>query len=427
MRKDHDRGNGGEAMIVVGMAGIALLAVVLALWPLWARAPGGGPRRRALNVAGYEGRLAEIDAELAAGTLTPEAAQALRDEAAARLLADTGTDAAPAPATRSVSARSRGLALGAAAFIVGVSVLGYWFGDSRQQAAWIAEARADPQAAQRLAVDSMVQRLEARLQNQPGDAEGWAMLGRSYVVMGRHAEAAAAYERANRLVAAAPRADWLADEAEVRTLLQGHDFRGLPRQLFERALAIEPEQPKALWYAGLAAAQAGDYAVAVERWIELRAGDLPEEFRAVLDERLQELGVLAGVDAPSLPPLAPAAPASSVPGAAQLVLDLELADGLGVAASDTLFVIARRPDASGPPLAVRRLGAAALPLRVTLDDSHAMAPGMNLSAAERWEVVARISRSGAPQAQSGDLEGRVVVDAAQARTPIRLRIEQRIP
>jgi cytochrome c-type biogenesis protein CcmH len=414
-------------MSVVWMSGIALLAVVLTLWPLWARSPGSGPRRRALNVVGYEGRLAEIEAELAAGTLTPEGAQALRDEAAARLLADTGADAEPSVSLSSATPRSWALALGATAFIVAVTVLAYWYGDSRQQAAWIAESRADPQAAQRLAVDSMVQRLESRLQDEPGDAEGWAMLGRSYVVMGRQEEAAAAYERANRLVAAAPRADWLADEAEVRTLLQGHDLRGLPRQLFERALAIEPEQPKALWYAGLAAAQAGDYAVAVERWVALRAGDLPDDFRAVLDERLKELVALAGVDAPSMPATPQAEPAGAPAGAPQLVLQLEVAEGLDVAASDTLFVIARRPDAPGPPLAVRRMGAAALPLQVTLDDSHAMAPGMNLSAADRWEVVARISRSGTPQAQSGDLEGRIVVDAMQARAPIRLTIERRVP
>jgi cytochrome c-type biogenesis protein CcmH len=413
-------------MSVVWMIGIALLAVVLTLWPLWARSPGGGPRRRALNVVGYEGRLAEIDAELAAGTLTAEAAQALREEAAARLLTDVGDEAEPAAEAGAVGRRSWGLPVVAGVFIAAVSGLGYYFGDSRQQAAWIAESRADPQAAQRLAVDSMVQRLQSRLQKEPDDAEGWAMLGRSYVVMGRYADAAGAYERANRLAVAAPRADWLADEAEVRTMLQGHDFRGLPRQLFERALAIEPEQPKALWYAGLAAAQAGDYAVAVERWLVLRAGDLPDDFREVLNDRLQELAQLAGVDAPSAPQAAGPAPTASA-GAPQLVLDLEVAGELKVAASDTLFVIARRPDAAGPPLAVRRMGAAALPLQVTLDDSHAMAPGMNLSAADRWEVVARVSRSGTPQAQPGDLEGSIVVDATQARAPIRLRIDRRVP
>ncbi len=414
-------------MSVMWMAAIALLAVVLALWPLWARAPARGPRRRALNVAGYEGRLIEIDAELAAGTLTAEAAQALRDEAAARLLVDAGADSEPDGASSSDAGRSWGLLAVAAALIVAITGLGYFFGDSRQQAAWIAESRKDPQAAQRLAVESMVQRLETRLQKEADDAEGWAMLGRSYVVMGRYAEAAGAYERANRLSAAAPRADWLADEAETRTMLQGHDFRGLPRQLFERALAIEPEQPKALWYAGLAAAQAGDYGGAVERWAVLRGGDLPDEFRKVLDERLLELTRLAGVEAPATASAPSAAPSAAASGAPQLLLDLEVAGELSVAASDTLFVIARRPDAAGPPLAVRRMGASALPLQVMLDDSHAMAPGMNLSAADRWEVVARVSRSGTPQAQSGDLEGRVVVDAAQARAPIRLRIDRRVP
>ena len=60
-------------------------------------------------------------------------------------------------------------------------------------------------------------------------------------------------------------------------------------------------------------------------------------------------------------------------------------------ASDTLFVIARRPDAGGPPLAVKRLSATDLPMTVTLDDSNAMAPQFKLSSADRWDVIARVS------------------------------------
>lgn len=408
-------------MIWLGMAGIAVLAVALTLWPLWAGSAGSGVRRRALNVASYRTRMAEIDAEIEAGTVEAESAQALRDETAARLLTDAAPDDA-ALESAIPERRSWVLALAGATIIVAVSGIGYYFADSRQIAGWIAEAERDPAAGQQLAVDSMVQRLEQRLVREPDDAEGWAMLGRSYSVQGRYADAVPAYERANRLTSAAPVADWLADEAEVRIMVQEErSLQGLPRQLFERALAVDPGHAKALWYAGLAAAQAGDYGVALDRWLALRSGDLPDDFRGVLEARLPELARLAGRELPALAPTSAAGP--------RLVIDVALDPALAgeVAAGDTLFVLARRPDAAGPPLAVRRMTAAELPLQVTLDDSNAMAPAFKLSTAERWEVVARISRGGTPQAQPGDLEGTVLVDKDQAAQPISLKIDRRLP
>ncbi|HEY1077348.1 MAG TPA: c-type cytochrome biogenesis protein CcmI [Fontimonas sp.] len=442
-------------MTVVLMAGIALLAIGLALWPLWARAPRQGLQRRALNVEGYRTRLQELEIEQQVGTITAEAAEPLREEAAVRLLADAdGASSEREPAAE--SPRAWALFAAGAVLIVAVSVSGYLLSGSRQQADWIAQAASDPQAAQKLAIDSMVQRLETRLAAEPNDAEGWAMLGRSYYVTGRLADSAGAYERANRLKSASPDPDLLADEGEVRVLLQEHDLRGLPKELFERALAIDPGNPKALWYGGLAAAQAGNYSLAVDRWLILRQGDLPDNFRASLDERLKELAQLAGREV-QLDPVAPTAPldhaalvaaaeaaqadadggqadpaaeGAAMPAAGGLLLEVSVDPTLAgsVGASDTLFVVARRPDAPGPPLAVQRLGARSLPAQVTLDDSNAMAPNIKLSSADRWDVIARISRSGTAQAQSGDLEGRLQVTREQAQQgPIKLVISRRVP
>lgn len=413
-------------MTLFWMGAIAVLAVALSLRPLWSRrdAGAGDLQRRALNVASYRSRLAEIETEVAVGTIAGDAAESIRQEAAARLLDDAGSDAAqPAPAAP--APRSWRLAAVGAALIAGFSGVGYWFGNSREVAGWIAEADRNPEAAQQLAVGAMVRRLETRLEKTPEDAAGWAMLGRSYYVMARYADSAGAYERANRLTAAAPNADWLADEGEVRTALDGQDLQGLPRQLFERAIAVDPKQPKALWYAGLAAAQGGDYGTAIDRWLALRDTELPDDFRSTLESHLKELAQLAGRELPT----ATAQPQPVAAAALQLTLQVDLDEALAgdVAASDTLFVVARRPDAGGPPLAVKRLSATDLPMTVTLDDSNAMAPQFKLSSADRWDVIARISRSGTPQAQSGDLEGRIVVSREDATAPVRLRIDRRVP
>jgi cytochrome c-type biogenesis protein CcmH len=70
-----------------------------------------------------------------------------------------------------------------------------------------------------------------------------------------------------------------------------------------------------------------------------------------------------------------------------------------------LFVLARDPSAGGPPLAVQRHSSNDLPLTVELSERDAMMPTRTIAGVARVEVVARLSRSGTPQAQSGDFYG----------------------
>ena len=56
-----------------------------------------------------------------------------------------------------------------------------------------------------------------------------------------------------------------------------------------------------------------------------------------------------------------------------------------------------------------------LPLEFALDDSMAMAPGMRLSAYARVVVGARVSKSGQPTPQAGDLQGLSAPVASDAR------------
>lgn len=56
-----------------------------------------------------------------------------------------------------------------------------------------------------------------------------------------------------------------------------------------------------------------------------------------------------------------------------------------------------------------------LPLQFTLDDSMAMQPQAKLSAFEQVVVVARVSKSGNPIAQPGDLQGATGIVKAGAQ------------
>ena len=274
----------------------------------------------------------------------------------------------------------------------------------------------------------MVAQLEARLQTEPDNAQGWAMLGRSYFVMERYTDSAAAYARANDLTEDREAA-FLTGEGEALAMARDRDLLGRPQQRFEAALKLAPDDGKALWYAALASAQAGDHALAQSRFERLLGLELPESVRAAVLARLDELRTLQGIaPAPatdSLAASAPESPPSAMPG---LVLEVSLDPALAaqVPPEAVLFVFAKAAGGPPMPLAVQRLSGARLPLTVRLDDSMGMTPAMKLSQFERWVVTARLSKTGGAQAQPGDLQGSIELGREALGTPQALRIGERV-
>ena len=417
----------------LSMAAIAVLAAAWMSRPFWRRGSEALLRRRAANVAVYRTRLAELEAEVEAQLIEPATAQQIRDELGARLVQDAdlpAEGAAPATATRRWTAVGLLMLL-----LLGFSALGYWQQGSWRTQQMIETAQRDPQAGQQLAIEDMIQRLAERLQQQPDDIDGWAMLGRSYFMLNRYAEAAQAYGEANRR-AAPPDAGLLVGEGESLAMARDRDLTGRPRELFEAALKVEPEMGKALWYAGMAAAQAQDFRSARDHWQRLaRQDQLPPELKQALDQRLAEMAGLLGEAAPvtDTPAVAPGPTAEASPAAAdkpvKLRLRVALSDELAarMPPGSTLFVFAKAAEGPPMPLAVQRLTDARLPVEIILDDSMAMMPQMKLSLFDRWVVTARVSASGGVKAESGDWEGSRPVSRVESAQPIDLRIDRIVP
>ena len=277
-----------------------------------------------------------------------------------------------------------------------------------------APAVADGQPPSPEEIAAMVGRLAERLKERPDDAQGWAMLARSYLVLGRLEEAAQASGRALQLQPDSPQA--LADHADVLAMKNGRTLEGEPMRLIERALELDPDHLKSLALAGAAAFDRGDMARAAQLWDRVAllgppGSDITQQARDGAVEA-RRLAAQAPAGAGAAGPVArsqgttqpAAAPAARVSGRIELAAALKAQ----VRPDDTVYVFARNADTTGGnrmPLAIVRAQVKDLPLPFTLDDSQAMGPGMGLSTATRVVVGARVSRSGQAIPQSGDLEG----------------------
>lgn len=414
----------GTAVLIAVMVVITVLAALNLARPLWTRRDPQAAQRRASNIAAYRQRLIEIDQELAAGLIPADQAQAVRDEAGARLLDDVDHRDLPASpvGNRPVPPRRREAVL--LLLVVAVFSAGYYYSQGTWQQQRLVAGEVQPPPVTAEDVEQMLATLRARLDSAPDDAEGWAMLGRAYFMTRRYPESAQAYAQVNRITQSR-NPDALTGEAEALAMAGNRELSGRPRELFEQALALEPQQPKALWYGGLAAAQAGDTALARQRWTALLQQPLPDELRTVLTEQL------AAIDgsAPALTAAPAISPPSATPPAVRLRVQLLLAQGMlaQVPADAVLMVFARAEQGPPMPVAVYRGAATPLPSEVILDDSMAVMPTMKLSQFDRWIVTARIGRTGQAKAESGDLQGSVVVGRDQAGEPLTLTIDQRIP
>jgi cytochrome c-type biogenesis protein CcmH len=342
------------------------------------------------NVAIYKDQLRELDAELAAGTLTPHDHRRARVELEARLLEDV-----PAVEVERASPGGRRAAWAVALAIPLLAVAVYaLIGTPR---AFNTSHEVEPTAAQ---IEAMVGRLAAKLRENPDDVDGWKLLGRSYTVLGKFPQAVDAYAKAAQR---APRdAQLLVDFADVLAVTRGEKLAGEPERLVERALEIEPNNLKALALAGTAAYERQDYARAAELWgrmLPLVPAD--SEDARMIAGNVDEAKKLAGIGSTAKPAANKEKAHPGVRGTVALAPSL----AKQVKPEDLVFVFARAAEGPPMPLAVLRARAGDLPLSFALDDSMAMAQGLKVSAFPKIVITARVSKSGNAKPAPGDLQG----------------------
>ncbi|MEO8037554.1 MAG: c-type cytochrome biogenesis protein CcmI [Betaproteobacteria bacterium] len=385
-------------MIAFWIAAALFIAVALAflLPPLLRQTPAGSVSGNAANVSVYRDQLVELDNDLERGTISADQHAQAKSELESRVLDDVGTEAVAAPGV-APPRRGRGwivaLTIGVGIPVVAVGLY-QWLGTPAALNPEVRLGMSEAEAAERRKMLDLTAQLAKKMQSRPDDSTGWMMLGRSYLALGKPADAALALGRAALLKPKDAQAQ--ADFAEALAIAGRGPIGEQALEVTKRALALDPNNQKALALAGTAAFEAKDYRNAVAYWERLLAQAPPgSEFARAVEGGIAEAKAAMGsADQP-------AAAGAKVTGR------VELAAALKDKASpnDTVFIFARA--ASGPrmPLAIMRKQVKDLPLAFTLDDSMAMAPGMQLSAFPLVVVGARVSKAGSAMPASGDLEG----------------------
>ncbi len=297
----------------------------------------------------------------------------------------------------------RALAIAAAIAVPALVALTYFTlgGTERLEEQRETAAAGQPHATTQEQIEAMVENLAQRLKAQPDDAEGWAMLARSYGSLGRFGDASSAYARAAALMP--DNARLLADYADALAMSSERSLQGEPEKIIQQALRADPNNIKALMLAGTAAFERSDYQSAIERWqkiLELVPAD--SETARSISASLDEARKLAG-QSPS-----GAQATGRVQGRTGTVsgtVRLDPALKARVADTDVVFIFASAAEGRAPPLAAMRKTVKDLPLTFTLDDSMAMMPDRKLSSAASVVVGARISKSGNATPGPGDLQG----------------------
>jgi cytochrome c-type biogenesis protein CcmH len=262
-----------------------------------------------------------------------------------------------------------------------------------------------------------VKQLEARMAANPQDAEGWQMLGRSYLVTGQAGKAVAAYEKADAIIGGTD-AGLKLDLAEALVLTDDPSLQARAKEIIDATLSADPNNGKALWYSGVMAMRRGDKDTARSAFQRLLEQNPPPQIRQVVTEQLAGLGVqvpvAAGEGAPTMGGTAGAAGAQSPETGVvasgrtlRIAISVDPAVAAKLKPGVPLFVAAREPGIPGPPLAAVRLSSDQLPTTVVLSDANSMVEGRNLSSVDNVEVVAHVALGGTPTVTAGDLVGQV--------------------
>ncbi|VAW54735.1 Cytochrome c heme lyase subunit CcmH [hydrothermal vent metagenome] len=427
-----------------------LVAIGLLVYPLLKARKVSALAYKDSNLKINDEKIQELDVDLAEDRIDQQFYKAAREELDRELLIDIPAESKETAADYYASAAKRhpALALIISVFVPMLALLLYldlgMHNASEESFAANQASITEPAEAQ-LSVEKMTQQLEAKIEKDGGTTEEWIMLGRAHKHMGNNTQAAKAFAVA--LEQDANNAQLMLERAEVLALSNDRKFADEARALVLKAQALEPDNANALWFAGVAEYQYGNYHKAIAHLTKLlpfAAGEedvmksivsiVAKSRQALIDsgEEMPELAEILGIEAMLAEAKAKSETKSEITepvSTARLLVSIDVSEQVKQKfnANDTVFVYAKARQGPRMPLAAQRITLADLPAVVVLDDSMAMAEGMNLSAFDELVISARVSKTGSAIAQSGDFIGQLPVKGEKTNLKLNIVIDTAVP
>lgn len=231
------------------------------------------------KVSVYRSQLADLEADREAGTISEAQFKTAQIDLQRSLLeASEGDLSAP----ENPHKRSWGWPAGIASMVLApVLAIIIYQGYGAGEPGLDPQRPAQPTASSGMDVDmeAAVNALATRLENNPEDPDGWALLGRSLLFLDQPRAAAGAYAQAIRYGGGRD-PDILVSYADLLGSLDGGDLNARALTFVSQALEIEPDHTNALWLAGLAAFRASDYEKTQDYWERLESQLTPDSEEA---------------------------------------------------------------------------------------------------------------------------------------------------
>lgn len=428
---------------------MVIFALAFVFWPSFKSSQDAGIDRQGLVLDLFNEHLAGLDQQKARGEIDEQQYQQLTRELEQSLLEDVPQG--------NVSTGKGGISILIAAGLAlpVVALFFYWsYGaiddveiveirDLYFQQGALAAQTGDSSTP--VALQTLVESLEARLKHRPDNTGNRYLLARSYMQQSLYMKAAAQYIELIQLEEALAAesgearvpANIIGELAQAVFLAAGNQVTPEVKQLTEKALALDPNETTSLGLAGIGAFEQADYPGALRYWgraVQLLgpASNAAMSLRAGMS-RAQQLMSEEGVGKADLSVTnantgSEDDKAHSAPQVTSLGVRVSLSSLVSAAPTDTVFVYARAWQGAKVPLAIARLKVSDLPTSVTLDESMAMAPGMTITSVSQLELVARISASGDPIAKSGDWQASAgPVALTEELEPVVLVVQSKLP
>jgi len=294
-------------LLIVVLVALGLIALGVVVSPLLRRGRGE-VSNAGFDRAVYRDQLQEVDRDIARGLLQPGEAASARLEIERRLLAAGSPNTWEARPVR--SAQQRAVMAGAVVIVVAVWATGAYMvlgSPELPDLPFAARATEDDTAGTMPAdIEGAATRLEAKLEADGGDADGWMLLARTDTALRHWDKAANAYRRLLKFVPDEAKPGIEEIYGEMLVLAADGVVSPDASAAFAVTLAAKPDSPVARYYVALADAQAGNMKQAIDLWLKL-AGGLPQDstMRAEIEKRVTDAAHVLGISAPPLPPAAP--------------------------------------------------------------------------------------------------------------------------